>query len=359
MAKYLAQDLSQASAGYLLVAMGSGRSSFCIRSAAGRGGRPPKGCCRLYAWRERESEGGIEAGPASQQASAQSQVWEQKICTFRSASLKAGGPRPLSLAKRMTYQQRWAFANSWAQLKTNLSVTAVRQMRRQGHLSTSTESMLKKVEMTLVTRHDFSSTMLVERQVWMMKPRGMGAKDVGVTICAAISAMQLSGACLAASWPYDRAKLAQDLSQASAGYLLVAMGSGRSSFASQVQQARVADLQKVVANFTPEESEKVKVALKQVLPPNRRQRRVRGGGNKICSFRSASLKTADPLPPHLAGQTLQKSLRGPRTLSPHHLWSSARWLHYNIRWWATMVASRSSSSETAEGLGENGYGYVG
>jgi hypothetical protein len=157
-------------------------------------------------------------------------------------------------------------------------------MRRQGHLSTSTESMLKKVEMTLVTRHDFSSTMLVERQVWMMKPRGMGAKDVGVTICAAISAMQLSGACLAASWPYDRAKLAQDLSQASAGYLLVAMGSGRSSFASQVQQARVADLQKVVADFTPEESEKVKVALKQVLPPNRRQRRVRGGGKKIAAF---------------------------------------------------------------------------
>ena len=72
--------------------------------------------------------------------------------------------------------------------------------------------------------------------------------------------------------------LAQDLSQASAGYLLVAMGSGRSSFASQVQQARVADLQKVVADFTPEESEKVKVALKQVLPANRRQRRVRGGG---------------------------------------------------------------------------------
>ena len=49
----------------------------------------------------------------------------------------------------------------------------------------------------------------------------------------------------------------------------------------------------------------------------------------------AKLKTADPLPPHLAGQTLQKSLRGPRTLSPHHLWSSARWLHCNIRWWAT------------------------
>jgi hypothetical protein len=78
--------------------------------------------------------------------------------------------------------------------------------------------------------------------------------------------------------------LAQDLSQASAGYLLVAMGSGRSSFASEVQQAGVADLQKAVADFTPEESEKVKVALKQVLPPNRRRRRVKCGNKKFAPF---------------------------------------------------------------------------
>ena len=37
------------------------------------------------------------------------------------------------------------------------------------------------------------------------------------------------------------------------------MGSGGSSFASQLQQATVADLQKVVADFTPEERDRVKV----------------------------------------------------------------------------------------------------
>ena len=121
--------------------------------------------------------------------------------------------------------------------------------------------------------------------------------------------------------------LAQDLSQASAGYLLVAMGSGRSSFASQVQQARVADLQKVVADFTPEESEKVKVALKQVLPANRRQRRVRGGG-KTENCRS--------LAPTLGRTDLAEEPARTKDFKPaSSYWSSARWLHCNIRWWAT------------------------
>ena len=66
------------------------------------------------------------------------------------------------------------------------------------------------------------------------------------------------------------------------------MGSGGSSFASKVEQASVADLQKVVADLKPEEFDKVKLALAQVRPPNYGRRRVKCGGKcfAACGMRT-------------------------------------------------------------------------
>lgn len=61
------------------------------------------------------------------------------------------------------------------------------------------------------------------------------------------------------------------------------MGSG-ASFASQVEQASVADLQQVVADFSPEEREKVKVALNLVRPPKKSRIRVKCQGKTFAPF---------------------------------------------------------------------------
>lgn len=60
------------------------------------------------------------------------------------------------------------------------------------------------------------------------------------------------------------------------------MGSG-ASFA-QVEQASVADLQKVVADFTPEEREKVKAALDLVRPPKKGRIRVKCQGKTFAPY---------------------------------------------------------------------------
>ena len=75
----------------------------------------------------------------------------------------------------------------------------------------------------------------------------------------------------------------------------LAMGSG-ASFPSQVQESTVADLRTVVANFSPDELEKVKVALEKVgAPQNKARRRVKCGGKTFAPFGMRTDITLDPM----------------------------------------------------------------